>query len=184
MTRVVIAAWLLALLAAPARAADHPPIVPQRDVDVTYDVTAPAGGPAMTQRMRWSTAAGRLRVDPPTKGIYMIVDYRNKRLAVVKPEQQAVLDLPGAGPGMPGAAAGAYTRQGADQVAGLPCTVWQTADAAGQDTLLCLTADGVMLRASQGGRVLLQAASVTYAAQDPADFIPPDGFTHIAGASQ
>jgi hypothetical protein len=176
---------LLAIVSAgPAFAADRPPTMPQRDVDVTYQVAQPIeGGPALSQRMRWSVATGRLRVDPPSPGLYMIVDYTAKRMSVVKPADRAVLDLPTAAPGLPGAPAGDYTRQDAAVVAGLPCTNWRTTDAGGHPTLLCLTADGVMLRASQGGQVLLQATTVSYGPQDPAAFVPPDGFRHVSGAA-
>ncbi len=172
--------WLAVsvLLVAPAAAAERPPTMPQRDVDVTYRLLQTSSqAPALMQRNRWSVSAGRLRVDPPTPGIYMIVDYRAKRMAVVKPADRAVLDVPSADPGLPGT----YTQQGSGSVAGLPCTNWQTADAGGRDTVLCLTADGVMLRASHGEHVLLEAVAVSYGAQDPAAFIPPDGFQHVSG---
>ncbi len=174
---------MLAVLAAiPALAAERPPITPQRDVDITYQVAQPVpGGPALAQRMRWSVVSGRLRVDPPSPGLYMIVDYRAKRMAVVKLAERAVLDVSTAGPGLPGAAAGAYTRQDDADIAGLRCTNWLTADAGGHETTLCLTADGVMLRASQGSHPLLQALSVQYGPQDPAAFVPPDGFRHVEG---
>ena len=38
-----------------------------------------------------------------------------------------------------------------------------------------------MLRAAQGSATLLEATSVQYGPQDPAAFVPPDGFTHVAG---
>ena len=175
-------AALAVLIAAPALAGERPPITPLRDVDVTYQVGQPVqGAPPLVQRMRWSVAAGRLRVDPPSPGLFMIVDYRAKRMAVVKVAEQAVLDMSTAGPGLPGAAAGSYTRQDGAQVAGLPCTNWLTADAGGRATTLCLTDDGVMLRASQAGHVLLEASTVQYGPQDPAAFVPPDGYRHIAG---
>jgi hypothetical protein len=180
---VIVVALVCVLMAFPALAADHPPIIPLRDVDVTYQVAQPnEGGPALSQRMRWSVATGRLRVDPPSPGLYMIVDYTAKRMSVVKPANHAVLDVPTAAAGLPGAPAGDYTRQDAAVVAGLPCTNWQTADAGGRPTVLCLTEDGVMLRASQGGQVLLQATTVSYGPQDPAAFVPPDGFRHMSGA--
>ncbi len=179
---MIRAVLLMAAFTPAALAAEHPPITPQRDVDVTYTTAAPqAGGPALTQRMRWSVSSFRLRVDPPTPGLYMIVDYRTKQMAVVKPADRAVLDVSTASPGLPGAAAGDYSRRGVAQVAGLACTEWQTLDAGGHDTLLCLTDDGVMLRASQGGHVLLEATGVSYGPQDPAAFVPPDGYRHIAG---
>lgn len=177
--------WLAALMATPALAADRPPTIPLRDVDVTYQVAQPAqGGPPLIQRMRWSVATGRLRVDPPSPGLYMIVDYTAKRMSVVKVADRAVLDVPTAAPGLPGAPAGAYAIRDRAVVAGLPCTNWLTTDAAGRDTLLCLTSDGVMLRASQGGRTLLVANAISYGPQDPAAFSPPAGYTHVSGAMQ
>ena len=74
------------------------------------------------------------------------------------------------------------TRLDADQVAGLPCTNWQTPDNRGQPAVLCLTADGVMLRASSGDQVLVEARSVTYGPQDSAAFAAPAGFRRIAPA--
>ena len=178
-------ALLASLLAAPALAADRPPTIPLRDVDVTYQVAQPVeGGPALSQRMRWSVAAGRLRVDPPTPGLFMIVDYPAKRMSVVKIADRAVLDLPTAAPGLPGAAAGAFAARDGAVVAGLACANWQTTDAAGQDTLLCLTPDGVMLRASQGGQILLEASTVQYGPQDPAAFKAPEGYRHVAGTTK
>ena len=91
------------LTAKPVLAADRPPIIPLRDVDVTYQVAQPIeGGPALSQRMRWSVATGRLRVDPPSPGLYMIVDYTAKRMSVVKVADRAVLDVSTAAPGLPG----------------------------------------------------------------------------------
>ena len=98
----------------------------------------------------------------------MIVDYTAKRMSVVRPAEQAVVDIPTAAPGCL-ALRLAATPAATSVVAGLACTNWQTADAAGQDTVLCLTADGVMLRASQKhSQVLLEAVTVAYGPQDPA----------------
>ncbi len=177
---MIRSAAILMLVAMPALAADKPAVAPQRDVDVTYQVAQPvAGGPPLTQRMRWSVSAGRLRVDPPTPGLYMIIDTRNRRMAMVKDADRAVLDLNTAAPGLPGATSDAtFARAGTDQVAGLPCTNWRTTDAAHQPVLLCLTDDGVMLRASRGAQVLLEAIKVAYTSPDPAVFVPPDGYRH------
>jgi hypothetical protein len=172
---------LVLLLATPALAQEKPAITPQRDVDVTYSI-APAvpGGPPLSQRMRWSVATGRLRVDPPAHDMYMVVDYRARRMMVVRPSERAVLDLDAAGPGLPGAPSGGqFDRQAAERIAGLACTNWQTLDAGGQMAVICLTGDGVMLRASRDGQVLLEATGVTYAPQDTAAFDLPPGFHHI-----
>jgi hypothetical protein len=175
-------AMLMTLAAVPALAQDKPSTVPLRDVDVTYGMAQPLeNGPKLTQRMRWLVASGRLRVDPPAHDLYMIVDYRARHMAVVRPSDQAVLDMDASGPGLPGAPSdGRFVRRGEDQIAGLPCTNWQTLDSAGVAAVVCLTPDGVMLRASRDGHVLLEATSVSFAPQDPAAFEPPAGFRHIA----
>ncbi len=178
---MIRAALLAALVTTPVLAAGKPPTVPLRDVDVTYQIAGRGpGGPPRQQRIRWSVAAGKMRVDAPSPGLYMIGDYRTGQMQVVKLADRSVLDM---GPGSfvtdPG---NAFSRLGDDQVAGLACTNWQTADNGGQPTVLCLTADGVMLRASHGDQVLVEASAVTYAPQDPANFAPPDGFRHIAPA--
>ncbi len=175
-----LAAGLL-LLAAPAWAQDRPATVPTRDVDVTYRIGSPEpNGPPLAQRMRWSVAAAKLRVDPPTPGLYMIVDYRAHRMAVVRTAERAVLDAAAPAAGLPGQSGGSYTRRGADSVAGLGCTDWETIDTSGRAATVCMTADGVLLRASQAGVPLLEAVAVAYAPQDPAAFVPPDGFRHVA----
>ena len=171
---------LLVVLAAPALAQDKPATIPLRDVDVTYRMVQPVpGGPALAQRMRWSVATGKLRVDPPSPSLYMIVDYKARQMIVVRPPERTVVDMDAAGPGLPVSAAGSFARLGVQQVAGLPCTDWQTLDTAGRTVVVCITGDGVMLRASQAGRVLLEATGVNYAVQDEAAFMAPDGFRHV-----
>ena len=170
------------LLATPALAADEPPTIPQRDVDVTYNIAGRTpDAPPRQQRIRWSATESRMRIDPPSSGVYMIGDYRSGTLQVVKPADQTVLDMgPGSFATHPDMA---LTRLGNAQVAGLACTDWQTADNGGQATVLCLTADGVMLRASHGDQVLVEASTVSYGPQDATNFAPPPSFRHIAPAA-
>ncbi len=177
------------LLSAPAAALaqgaapvpDRPLVVPQHDVDVSYAVTAPAeSGPTtpLVQRMRFSVAGERQRVDPPGNGTYMITEYGTGRMIVVQPAQRLATILPA--PGGPIAlhgppSTGDYRRLGPELVAGTSCTDWATRDVAGRDSVVCLTADGVLLRAMQAGRVLVQAIRVEEVTQ-PADiFAIPDG---------
>jgi hypothetical protein len=183
LTRTLL---VLLLLASPALAQDKPAITPQRDVDVTYAIASPVpGGEPLTQRMRWSVGSGRLRVDPPAQDMYMVVDYRSRRMMVIRPSDRAVLDLDATGPGLPGAPSdGQFARQAAQTIAGLACTDWQTLDAAGVAAVICLTRDGVMLRASRDGQMLLQATSVSYAPQDTAAFDLPAGYRHITPPPQ
>jgi len=172
---------LLALVfigAAPAWAQNLPPATPARDVDVTY--RAGQGNRVMEQRSRFQASGQRVRVDTPTPGVYAIMDLRARTLAMVSDAERAVLDMPAPAGGMaPGAPqSGRFVRRGTDQVAGLPCTEWETADSTGQPTLACYTDDGVMLRARRGAQVLVAATRVTYAAQDPALFVVPAQYAH------
>ena len=169
-------------IAAPAHADDKPAMVPQRDVDVQYKIAGrtPDAQPRQ-QRIRWSVAQASMRIDPPSPGLYMIGNFQTGRMEVVKPADQSVLDM---GPGSFNPHADpSFRKLGADQVGGLPCTNWQTADNGGRSTVLCLTSDGVMLRASHGDQVLVEASSVTYGPQDPAAFTAPESFRRIAPAA-
>ena len=165
-------ALLLLLCVSPALAQEAPLRLPSRDVDVTYRA-GPAAQP-VEQRWRWRAADRKLRLDPAA-GVWMILDYPARRLTMVNEAAQGAIDRP-APPGalLPGAAGASMARRGTDEVAGLPCTEWETTDSARQPTLACFTADGVMLRARRGAQVLVQATRVVYAAQDPAAFaVPP-----------
>jgi hypothetical protein len=169
-----------------ARAADAPVLIPTRDVAVTYRMDA--GGRVLEQRMRWSVAARRMRIDPPTPGVFLLIDYATRRMDVVRDpdrsfvEMEAPTGLPGLG--SPGTAAGEsqvgrYVRGGADEVSGMACTDWTTRDAKGRAAEICVTADGVLLRVRLDGRVLAAAAQVAYGAQDPALFQLPQGYTRL-----
>ena len=170
----------LAGVASAAQGQERPATSPLRDVDVTY--RAGQGVHAVEQRSRFRAADQKLRLDTPTPGVYMIVDQRARTMAMVSDADRGVVEMPmaaaAAAPG--GVGAGAFTRRGADQVAGLPCTEWETLDTQGQPTLACFTADGVLLRARRGAQVLVQATRVVYGPQDPAVFTPPAAYAHTA----
>lgn len=169
------------LHAAAATAAERPPEMPTRDVDVTYRMAAPRpDAPPLAQRMRWDVADRRLRVDPPSAGLYMIVDYGARRMSLVRGADRKVLDMEAGGRRLPGENAGAgFTRLGTAEVAGMGCTLWRTTDSAGQPVEACITADGVLLRARREGHTLVEAVSVAYGHQDPAIFAIPAGYQHV-----
>ncbi len=160
---------------------DRPLVVPQHDVDVSYAVTAPAPSGRTTplvQRMRFSASSEQQRIDPPGNGTYMITEYNAGRMIVVQPAQHLATILPA--PGGPIALhgppkAGDYRRLEPTVVAGTSCTDWATRDVAGRDSVVCLTADGVLLRAMQAGRVLVQATRVDHSPQPAVVFAIPDG---------
>ena len=179
MTAAVLGgACLLAVGLAPARAEERPLLTPQRDVDVLYRM---AGGD-LTQRLRWSEAARTLRVDPPGNALYVLVNYADGRMQWVADQRQEVMELPApAGAGaLVGEGDGRYASLGPDSVAGLPCTEWRTADAGGTPMTLCFTSDGVLLQVARAGQVMLQASSVSYAAQPADAFHVPPSYRHVA----
>ena len=168
-------------LAVPAvsRAADGPAPQPTRDVDVTYRVPVPGGGDAsLLQRLRWSAARREQRVDLPTSGNWMVLDFASHHMAMVRDDSREVVDLPSPlSAEQPNAGAG-FARAGTGSVAGLACTEWRTVDTRGQETLACYTDDGVLLRATAGARVLMQAVAVKYETQPAEIFSAPAGYTH------
>jgi len=171
---------LLLCASVPAWAQEAPVTTPTRDVDVMYRSTA--GSQVLEQRSRYRAADGKLRLDTPSPGLYMIVDQRARTMAMVSDPDRGVVDVKFRGNVGPGGFTGGqgFTRQGADRVAGLPCTEWQTTDRQGQAVSACFTADGVLLRARRGATVLVEATRVTYGPLDPAAFTVPPSYSHAA----
>lgn len=168
----VFAAALLAT--SPALAQDRPPAFPTRDVAVTYRT---AGGDEM--RIAWHAGEQRMRMDMPGGRGAMVLDIKGRRAFMVMDAQRTVMELP-VGEDMEQAGRipdeARLTREGADRVAGHPCTVWRM-EHEGERGTACITADGVMLRArGADGAQQMEAVQVTYAPQDAARFRPPAGY--------
>ncbi len=176
--------WVLPLCcclsAGPAGAQDRPAALPTRDVDVTY--RSEQGGQVLEQRSRFAAQSQRMRLDTPTPGLYMLVDYRARTMAVVSEVDHGVLDMKAPAGALAGVdPASSYVRRGEDKVAGLACTEWQTQDTQGQAALACFTTDGVLLRARRGEKVLALATRVAYGPVDPGLFTIPPGYNRVAG---
>lgn len=182
--RPFVAAFALAATLQPALAQDHPPLLPTRDVAVTYHLVR--GGKASPQDVRFyaSAATNRVRFDGTAFG-YILVDRDAGTATMVIAPLKAYVDLPHHGPMTESFLLNkdmTFTRTGSDTVAGLACTVWDVTAKRGGGTA-CVTDDGVILRGQghvktgeSGG---IEAVSVTYAAQ-PADmFNPPEGFHRL-----
>jgi hypothetical protein len=188
---VVLASIAALCWAMPAQAddpaANRPLTLPTRDVDVTYRLGQlhPATEPrVIEQRLRWNAGAGLMRVDPPTPGLYVILDTHTRVMSTVRESDHSVLQIANTGP-IPGTPSGArFIREGQSVVASLPCTEWETTDMAGAPALVCVTADGVMLRALTSGHTVMEATQVTYGAMDPATFRVPSGYTVMAPSAQ
>jgi hypothetical protein len=181
-----IGALCLALaLAPPAVAQERPQAFPTRDVTVTY--RAPDG--AGEVRMSWLAARGLMRMDLPGNQGWMVVSPQAGAPSaggggtgfIVMQAQRMVMDLPPAQAAearrlTPGPNA-RFTREGTDRVANTPCTIWRIQD--GQESgRVCLTADGVTLRAEDarqpGNR--LEATAIAYGPQEASRFQRPAGY--------
>lgn len=177
---------LLATLPATARAQDRPRIQPSRDVAVTYRLEGDAasavpGGVPGALRLSWDAAGQRLRAEPEGRTQAVIVDLRAHSAQMVDATLRSALTLPVRDADLqPLTLDGArLTRRGDAVVAGLPCTDWAVQSPRGAGTV-CLTADGVALRAEgevDGRRGSFTAWSVSYGPQRdelfrvPADYM-------------
>jgi hypothetical protein len=173
-------ALAVTLLAATPALADAPAAVkPTRDVDVTYKVPVGfSGATALLQRLRYSASLHRQRVDLPTSGNWMMLDFATHRMAMVRDESHEIVDLPAPDAiALPNNGAG-FTRIGPATVANLPCTEWRTRDVRGQETIACYTQDGVMLRARNDTHTLMEAITVHYGTVPDSAFTLPDGYSH------
>lgn len=170
------------LLPAAAMAQDHPLTQPTRDVDVVYMMAGPHG--PLAQRMRWGVSAGKLRVDPPTPGMYVIIDTARHNMQAVREGDRSVVTMNAGPAALPGTApSGNFQRSGDITVAGLGCTQWKTRDTAGRQVLACLTPDGVLLRAEADGLMLVEALSVDFAPLPEAVFRVPADYRKITPPS-
>jgi hypothetical protein len=185
MKRIVGSALALALLAPDAglsqsSAPEQPRLLPTRDVDVSYQMLQ--GGTPLKQRMRWRAGTRTLRLDPPLADLFVIVEYDQKRMRVVREAERIVLDTTVPAHFMTSIESrlSNVARRGQDRIAGLNCTRWETTDLRNNPAEACITPDGVLLQVRSHGEIQLTAATVTYAAQDPALFRVPDGYRHLS----
>jgi hypothetical protein len=179
---------LAAIFAAvPTLSQARPLILPDRDVAVEYHsrgmVPGPPGALTTTVMVHFTSQAERLRVDGPYGGFYALVDVDGARLIMVMPSQRVYVDQP-ADPDLIAvlqAPDPSFQKVGTEQIAGLDCTDY-AAVVNGHSGQICLTDDGVLLRAhidDPDRRPELEAVSVTYAPQPPWLFKIPAGFHRL-----
>lgn len=170
---------LLALVPGLAAAQPAPHIHPLHDVDVTYKVPVRhADDAVILQRLRWSAGLRRQRVDMPTTGSSIIVDFAAGHMQVVRDGTREVIESAAPPNALQPGAGNGYTRQGASNVAGLPCINWRSIDEHGHETLVCYSDDGVLLRVSASGRMMMEAVTVKYGPQPAEVFQAPAGYVH------
>jgi hypothetical protein len=170
---------LVALLAATplaAQAQERPVLFPQRDVTITYRLPDNAG----EMQVSWLAARRLMRTDMPGGVGFGVMDLQAGAGFMAMPQQRMIMDLPSGqfqGRSLTPSERARFTREGQDRIAGTPCTVWRVEDR-GEATRVCMTADGVSLRAEGLNRPnsRLEAVSISYTAQDPARFQRPQGY--------
>lgn len=176
--RLGLTALLLAGLAAPATAQTRPPaVMPTRDVSIAYRV---AGTTPVEMRISWLVARNLMRMDMGGGQGWMLVDTRAGSGVMIMESQRMIMDLPAnqmPPTGMVESQTARYTREANARIANTDCTNWRVEDR-GESARICLTTDGVMLRveALSGERGVMEATSVSFAAQDPARFTRPAGY--------
>jgi len=194
---------VISFAALAAAAQERPPFSPTRDVAVTYRVEN--GNQPTTARLAWSAELRALRADLPAgtpasfggvplpPGAWVVVDLRAGRAFAAEDRSGLVIDLPQlatrARAGERALAGASAQREGMSRVAGLPCIVWRLEPQAGppgrRPVRVCLTADGVPLRAEEEGRrARAEATSVVYGLQDATRFRrPQEGLAGDAGGA-
>jgi hypothetical protein len=171
-----IGAFVLLFLSSPLRAEDqHQPLLPTRDVDISYQITRP-DQPPIIERRRWLANERLVRSDGPDKSM-TLYDRDAHQITVLNPKNRTYLKLEGSLREPLDPEIGKPLKRGGDTVvAGLSCTDWSWTDDDEIHTV-CLTADGVLLRLVVDGRTTMQARSVSFGKQPPELFRVPNDFT-------
>ncbi len=185
--RQILAILIMLAAVTPVVAQEQPSMRPNRDVEVEYRSSGlpqgPVDDPGRSVTMRFSSKSSRIRIDGAEGRGYAILDIGTGRMIIVMAERKMYIDRP-ADPGMVSmfqATNTAFRKTGTDNVAGVPCTTYDAtiSERTGQ---VCLTGDGVMLRAksSQPDRNrVLEAVKVTYTEQPASLFETPPGYQKL-----
>ncbi len=181
-------AWLLH--GSMVRAADHPVLAPTKDVAVVYQLTGASKQNGAGKVQVAYASSGRVRMDffrttdAPSSFASLLFDPPADRVTTVLPERKAYLQRNVGNlvnPGTPLNDKMNFTRKGSTTIAGLSCTDWDVANgAAGQGTV-CVTDDGVLLRATRDKPVAgsMEAIHVTYGPTPANIFTPPPDYAFI-----
>ena len=163
----------------------QPPLLPTREASVLYRISA-RGSPPIEVRITTLPDAIAMRIDMPDR-TYMLVNQAEHRMAMVVPEELMVMDLPYQGGVQDQFLLNSrmkFTRRGVDTVAAVRCTSWDVL-LDGNRAAVCVTDDGVLLRSvsmdAEGKRSSIEAISISYTPAPASDFLPPQGFDHMAG---
>jgi hypothetical protein len=168
----------------PAAADTTPLILPNRDVAVSYELSAP-GRADQSYQLEYDATGQRARINNPAQGTYFLVNLPAGTAQMVVPQLNSVVnapDLSGLTRQITDSSHNAhFTLLGPATYAGLQCQNWLVTSGQGSATA-CLTADGVALHfagKNAHGSGEVTATSVSFAPQPSADFSPPTGLNSI-----
>jgi hypothetical protein len=170
----------LSLVAAGPEAAAQPK-QPTRDHAVTYRMAH--AGQALEMRVFYSAAARRQRVEMPEAGVAMIHDLPGRRMLMLNEQMRIAMELPVNGPqgqqmlSLPEDMT--LARTGTATVAGHGCTTYRAVQKGVERGTVCVTDDGIMLRAdlAQGERRgTMEATSLSLSPQPATLFAVPEGW--------
>ena len=168
----------------PAAAQDRPVFPLTRDVAVTYQADIAIAATPHEITMRYSAAQDGARVDGGLPG-YVLVDLKSGHATIVFEQLGMMMDAPrnaGVDQALVLQNGRNFIRRGSATVAGLRCTVWAVTSEDATGTA-CVTADGVVLRASghdrKGRTASLEATTVQYEPQAATLFSPPPNVHRI-----
>ena len=177
--RHLAAACLLLLTTTPAWAQGRPTSFPTRDVTVTYQ-----GSNGHDVTIEFSASARRMRiVGMGAQGDYAIIERDGNDMFIVMPARQMVMRMPES-PQLHATlslrAFSGFKRMGSATVAGVSCRLWDVHGSGGEGEI-CVTRDGVLLRARRAGAAapndaMLQAVKVVYHSLPASDFEVPAGY--------
>ena len=178
MRRIFVLCCLF--LAPPTWAQDRPPQEPRRDFTITY--RSQAGGREGEVTRAWSAARRMMRTDFGGGRSWTLVDYNARRVVMVRDTNRTIMEMPNSEPFFRNetlmVANARFTREGAERVQDIACTVWRIEV---EQILLraCITDDGVHLRSVTSGTGMetsLEAIRVDLAAPDPSRFVLPTDY--------
>lgn len=191
--RRVLACLAAACLAVPAAADPLPSLVPSHDVSGTFLFTTPQG--TQTFAIAYSRDQNAMRLTPQAGATaelysgdaYILYDFNANDAKIVMPQLQRYFEQPALVAVMQrvqndvASAAGNVTAGATETIAGYPCTDYTSGT--GNGALLCVTADGVVLKlaATNGDSAVAEAMSYDGISADEVEL--PAGYAEMAPPS-
>jgi hypothetical protein len=175
------------LIAAPAVAGDAPLLRPARDVVVQYGTGGATLAAGTTVTMHFTRQGRLIRIDPATGTAYTVYDTDANHMMIVRTDARTFEDRTSDPSQIPlyFTPDATFVKTGTDTIAGQRCTTYD-ATLHARKGQICLTDDGVILRARTGQADTFRemvAVTVSYTEQPLALFAPPPGFENADSLS-